>query len=149
MKNISLERLALILSNTANVWEIWIISQIVADMSDEEYKTLTYHIKGGCYSIQSVTYSYAFWHSFDHLIADGQISDTNLLVRAILYREGISREVAQAAITGIVIGDNGIQDLIEDVKLCPDEIIHDILKYKESGSHNDPFSTYQYKGVIE
>lgn len=118
-------------------------------MSDEEYKTLTYHIKGGCYSIQSVTYSYAFWHSFDHLIADGQISDTNLLVRAILYREGISREVAQAATTGVIIGDSNICDLIDDAKLCPDEIVRNITKYKESGSHNNPLSMYQYKGVIE
>ena len=147
MKNISLERLAFILANTKNNLEIYVISQIVANMSDDEYKKLKFY--SGPTPIQSVVYSYAFWHNFDHLIADGQISETNLLVRAILYREGISRDLCNNVTTGIIIGDSGIGDLIDDAKLCPDEIVHDILRYKESGMHTDPLSVYQYKGVIE
>lgn len=149
MKNISLERLAFILANTKNNLEIYLISQIVADMNDEEYVTLMCHVNGSDCTIQTAVYSYAYWHSFDHLIADAQIQDANLLVRAILYREGVSRELCNAATGGVMFDVDGIHDLIEDAHLCPDDIVQDIIKYKDRESHNTSFSMYRYRGLKE
>lgn len=130
--SINFDRLDYILFKSERPEHLFLITRIVADMSDNEFYELMHILdNSNNYSLENVVYSYDFWGHFQKVDLESTTDITNLLIRRLLFENGVDKQTASAVTTGIYIDQRDVDHLTTSVIDDPKKVVDDLLKKKE------------------
>ena len=131
--SINFNRLDYVLFKSERPEHLFLVVRIVAGMSEEEFVELMHILDStNTYSLENAVYSYDFWGHFQKVDLESTTDTTNLLIRRLLFENGVDKQTAALVTTGIYINPTEADRLATSVFEDPKEIVDDLLKKKDS-----------------
>lgn len=131
--SINFDRLDYVLFKSERPEHLFLIVRIVAGMSEKEFVELMHILDStNTYSLENVVYSYDFWGHFQKVDLESTTDVTNLLIRRLLFENGVDKQTAALVTTGIYINPTEADLLATSVFEDPKEVVDDLLKKKET-----------------
>lgn len=131
--SINFDRLDYILVKSERPEHLFLVTRIVAGMSDGEFVQLKNILEStNSYSLENAVYSYDFWGHFQKVDLESTTDITNLLIRRLLFENGVDKQTAALVTTGIYINPTEADRLAISVFEDPKEVVDDLLKKKDS-----------------
>ena len=92
--SINFNRLDYVLFKAERPEHLFLVTRIVAGMSDEEFVELMHILDSTNYSLENAVYSYDFWGHFQKVDLESTADITNLLIRRLLFENGVDKQTA-------------------------------------------------------
>lgn len=129
--SINFNRLDYVLFKAERPEHLFLVTRIVAGMSEEEFVELMHILDStNSYSLENAVYSYDFWGHFQKVDLESTTEITNLLIRRLLFENGVDKQTANAVTTGIFFEPTEVDRLTTSVFESPKEVVDDLLKKK-------------------
>ena len=129
--SINFDRLDYVLFKSERPEHLFLITRIVAGMSDNEFYELMHILNSSNnYSLENVVYSYDFWGHFQKADLETTTNIANLLIRRLLFENGVDKQTANAVTTGIFFEPTEVDRLTTSVFEDPKKVVDDLLKKK-------------------
>ena len=130
--SINFNRLDYVLFKSERPEHLFLVTRIVAGMSEEEFVELMHILDStNSYSLENAVYSYDFWGHFQKVDLESTTDITNLLIRRLLFENGVDKQTANVVTTGIFFEPTEVDRLTTSVFEDPNEVVDDLLKKKE------------------
>lgn len=131
--SINFDRLDYVLFKAERPEHLFLVTRIVAGMSDKEFAELKNIIEStNSYSLENTVYSYDFWGNFRKVDLESTVDITNLLIRRLLFENGVDKRTASEVTTGIFFEPTEVDRLTTSVFEDPKKVVDDLLKKKET-----------------